>query len=516
MAELFFNFSVVAQQSIFFLLRWGWASCLVLGMVALCVWFLRTERPLFRYHSWLFGLLGIAFLPLASTLLTYSYLPLQPINGSTAARLIKLPEYIAAATPASVAAERPSVIWCVLLTIYLSAVIFFLFHLSLSYKRLRRLRQQASLLVGYERLRYFPLEYAAKHQKLPDLARSSEIDSPALAGLLHPMILLPADIDDWTTAEEREAIVYHELAHYEMGDHLIAFLQHVLKCFFFFHPAVRHALKQLSVERELVCDQRVVLAGVDPGLYAESILKVAERSLAHEARFQPTFYAAKRNLQRRIEMITSNRKSGSSYRLASLLLPIAAFCLVLWGGSARLSVRAQQQQTQNSHYVIAEPVDTEKLNSIVSQEVLRWKEGYNSSAPFTSITVATQKHEPGMAIGSFAINSNDPELTNESTKFECTIQPVKILNRDLMSVEAIGEKMSISIGGSSGPPPPGIYTTHASGFVMTALPGTDGIQFTAKVIGSNQTKEFNFTIELKAEPTVGTTAYAGKESSAAN
>ena len=39
----------------------------------------------------------------------------------------------------------------------------------------------------------------------------------------------------------------------------------------FFHPAVRYALRQLVLERELACDERVLSAGANAAAYAEAL-----------------------------------------------------------------------------------------------------------------------------------------------------------------------------------------------------------------------------------------------------
>jgi beta-lactamase regulating signal transducer with metallopeptidase domain len=94
------------------------------------------------------------------------------------------------------------------------------------------------------------------------LGLSAEINSPVLLGVRRLMILLPADIVDWTSAGERQAMIRHELAHVERRDHWINLLPALLNVIFFFHPLVRYACRQLGLERELACDDRVVSLGV--------------------------------------------------------------------------------------------------------------------------------------------------------------------------------------------------------------------------------------------------------------
>ena len=73
-------------------------------------------------------------------------------------------------------------------------------------------------------------------------------------------------------------------------------------CHFLFDPLVRYACRQMSLERELACDDRVVSLGANAATYAESILKVAERSvaagLAFNGRHQLALISLKTNAQK--------------------------------------------------------------------------------------------------------------------------------------------------------------------------------------------------------------------------
>jgi hypothetical protein len=159
---------------------------------------------------------------------------------------------------------------------------------------------------------------------------SAAIKSPGLAGLFRPVILLPADIATWTSPEERASILRHELAHIDRRDHLASLLQSILKALFFFHPMVRYASNQLSIERELACDDRVLGMGTEPDAYAESILKAAERSFVTDLVHQ-TAFASKRKLERRIDMILDpNRAPLPLRQWPFLILPLLLMGIITW------------------------------------------------------------------------------------------------------------------------------------------------------------------------------------------
>jgi hypothetical protein len=99
----------------------------------------------------------------------------------------------------------------------------------------------------------------------------------------------------------------HELAHVARRDHYANLFQTVLGAVFFFHPLARYACRQLTMEREMACDDHVVSSGAEPETYAESIIKAAERSIALAGApggaHQLALFSARHILERRIEMI---------------------------------------------------------------------------------------------------------------------------------------------------------------------------------------------------------------------
>jgi beta-lactamase regulating signal transducer with metallopeptidase domain len=171
------------------------------------------------------------------------------------------------------------------------------------------------------------------------LGLSAEINSPVLIGARRPMILLPADIADWTTDDERRAMLQHELAHVERHDHWTNLLPTMLDVIFFFHPLVRYACRQLSLEMEMACDDRVVSLGAGAEAYAESILKVAERGITQSwtpsGAHQLALFSAKHILERRIEMIMNKD------RCCRLAANSRWFCQAWAGTTARRHHREQ-------------------------------------------------------------------------------------------------------------------------------------------------------------------------------
>jgi beta-lactamase regulating signal transducer with metallopeptidase domain len=98
--------------------------------------------------------------------------------------------------------------------------------------------------------------------------------SPAVAGVLRPMVLLPAAAESWADADLL-AVLVHELGHVSRRDPLLNFLADLAATIYWCNPAVHLAVRRMRAESETACDDRVLQAGAEPERYAELLLRVA-------------------------------------------------------------------------------------------------------------------------------------------------------------------------------------------------------------------------------------------------
>jgi len=103
---------------------------------------------------------------------------------------------------------------------------------------------------------------------------SASAETAETSGFLKPMILLPFSLVTRLSPAELEAILVHELFHIRRNDWLINIGLTAFKTLFFFNPFARFFYRMICRERELACDDGVLSAGYQPGLYAEALFRL--------------------------------------------------------------------------------------------------------------------------------------------------------------------------------------------------------------------------------------------------
>ena len=297
----------------------SWQAMILVSCVWIGLKLVRVKSPALRHQIWLLTLVALALLPPAGAFarrfpviqaspITLSYVieapgivmsQRDPVAGRDSSGALPLKDSAKISLPSTASFLTGSLLFAA----WLMGVFTPVMRLALEQKVLRRRCKRAKIITMKE-LSVFESE--ALSQRRIGLRLSNEIDSPLLCGIFRPVILLPENLAEWTTPDERKAILEHEIAHVARRDPHANFFQTVMRVIFFFHPLVRYACRQLNVERELACDARVMELGTRAEVYAESLLKVAEHSLMPKLRYRLAFLSAKQILERRVEMIVND------------------------------------------------------------------------------------------------------------------------------------------------------------------------------------------------------------------
>ena len=100
---------------------------------------------------------------------------------------------------------------------------------------------------------------------------TDETACPAVAGLMHPAIILPASAGAWTDAQ-LAAILAHELAHVNRRDCLVNLVGDVTAALYWCNPFAHLVARRIRVEAERACDDAVLRGNGDPDAYALTLL----------------------------------------------------------------------------------------------------------------------------------------------------------------------------------------------------------------------------------------------------
>jgi beta-lactamase regulating signal transducer with metallopeptidase domain len=144
-----------------------------------------------------------------------------------------------------------------------------------------RLRRKASVVTDASLLA--ALERQAQRlglRAMPVLAWCADVSIPVVIGVLRPMILLPTAAATGLSPDQLHALLTHELAHIRRCDLLVNLLQRIVEAMLFFHPVVWYVSRRISNERELACDDLALTSGCERMVYADSLLRMAEMSVA--------------------------------------------------------------------------------------------------------------------------------------------------------------------------------------------------------------------------------------------
>jgi len=126
-------------------------------------------------------------------------------------------------------------------------------------------------------------------------------------------------------------VLRHELQHYRRSDPVWAIALELFRLLFFWHPAARGWVRQLSDLQELACDEAIVRSGVPAKVYGTCLLHVAEMAVARRLVASTAMATASdrgAHLRRRISMLFHYDRNNDS-RGWSVGLSVAAVFVLL-------------------------------------------------------------------------------------------------------------------------------------------------------------------------------------------
>jgi len=205
--------------------------------------------------------------------------------------------------------------------------------LVLDILRVARLRRRSLPLSAAERNRLGSWQPAGPSRRALRIRWCDALDSPAVLGFVRPVIALPRAQAAALADEQLQHVLLHELAHVRRFDDWWMLAERVIVAAAWVNPAVHWARRELSLAREMACDEWVVRKTASPVAYAKCLAAVAASrlrtrrlGLAAAAAGRPT------TLRRRIAGVLEldGRRSSRAAGMISWLAPVAV-CVVAVG-----------------------------------------------------------------------------------------------------------------------------------------------------------------------------------------
>jgi beta-lactamase regulating signal transducer with metallopeptidase domain len=239
----------------------------------------------------------------------------------------------------------------ILLGIWFLGMAVVLLRTAVSFGAARRLAAAASVAgVDWQTLS----KRAATDLALPmdiEIRMTSRVTIPLALGIVAPVLLLPAEADDWT-ADRRRVVLLHELAHVKRRDCLTQAMTRMACAVYWFNPIAWLLASRQLAERERACDDLVLTAGTDAAEYANHLLAIARMFRARRVPAWSTVAMARPSqLEGRLLAILdpSRRRFGMSARLSTVAVVAAALALV---ALAALEIDASPAVTAESALIL--------------------------------------------------------------------------------------------------------------------------------------------------------------------
>lgn len=285
-------------------------------LIAVITWItlrlLPRQNSRTRFAVWFLALLTVAGLPFIGALAHARSLVAH--DGSHS--LLTLPEHWAST----------------LFVVWLIAICGAVTHLAIGIFRLCALRRSCKVIRPADldpALAEVARDFLASRSVT--VAASDGMSVPSAFGFFTPIIVIPSWALRELTAEEFRVILLHEFAHLHRRDDWTNLVQKTVRALFIFHPAVWWIERELSIEREMACDDHVLAATGNPRGYAKCLVALLERSFARRVLVmaQAAVRRAGEARQRLTRILDANRNDGKRFGTAAVGLTafLSLLCL---------------------------------------------------------------------------------------------------------------------------------------------------------------------------------------------
>lgn len=283
--ELFYQaVDSFARIWVYYLLNGIWISLLVVGMLVLLLFGLKHAPAALRHRMYWLGVISVVLLPMLFLLgveqsvheKIISEQVFEVFQGGADQVLVQVPQVLSNGLGTSYQAINHPSHWPLYVAgVWLVGAIFLSARLVWQVGSLYRLEQlgfwhHADVQLWFEQCKR---RWAGGDVKL---RFATQIRGPVAIGLSKPIILMPEGLLRHLSKEEVEQVLVHELAHIDRNDIWGTWVQRFVEVVFWFNPVIWMLSKQLSVSREMACDDWAIRFGYRRKQYARCLARLAE------------------------------------------------------------------------------------------------------------------------------------------------------------------------------------------------------------------------------------------------
>jgi len=318
-----------------------WQALILVLFVSLLLRFLKANAAI-RYGIWMCALALVLVLPFAGMFRRGGSGPDAP----AATRAVAV-----SADVERTQTEAPFVIpEKLVLFVFASVLLISIIRLSGILRGmlfLKRLRNESRPASAGLLMRFQELLAVCSMRRSVTLRVSPDIEGPLSLGFTNPVILIPQKMMQEFAPEELDRILIHELAHMDRVDDWTKLFQKIAEAIFFFDPAVLWIGKKLDLEREIACDDMVVLRTGSARVYAGCLARLVEfAGWSNAAACAPAALLTKSQFCRRIDMLLDKKQNRSlhvSKGMVALMLVSLVILFVLFTQVSPLVAISQRE-----------------------------------------------------------------------------------------------------------------------------------------------------------------------------
>ena len=228
---------------------------------------------------------------------------------------------------------------------WLAGVILFSFIWALRQFRLHWIVRNSMPANGELSAVYDQVVEELRLTRCPKLKMTNGLDSPAIAGLFWPVILIPRWLCERKNSAALRWSLKHEINHWRVGDLISNSICAICSCLFFFHPLVWWASRQWRFTMELACDRDLLESETDAVDYLDALWVILQ-NVKRERRMEMagSLFASRTQIGRRIQILLGWQSDLSARPGKVVIVAFSAiFALVLLSGDQSCGFSSSRQ-----------------------------------------------------------------------------------------------------------------------------------------------------------------------------